>query len=307
VSIFVTDEKTPLPTTIAMTVSAPTITYGNEQAANISVAVSSPYSGTPDGTVSVRAGSQVVCTITLASASGTCTLPPTGLPVGTAQVTASYNGSADFAASASAPASLAVSQATSTTSLSLSAPTIAYGKEQTEQVSVRVSPQYGGIPGGSVAVKSGSTAVCTITLVSGKGNCMLSARKLPAGTHTLVAHYGGSTDFTGSASATKTLIVAKEASKTALTLSATRVTYGKEHAEHLTVTVSPQYSGTPGGKVTVKSGTTVVCTITLVSGKGNCTLSARKLPKGTHTLTARYRGSADFTSSTSAKKTLTVK
>ena len=73
----------------------------------------------------------------------------------------------------------------------------------------------------------------------------------------------------------------------------------------MTVTVTSQ-GGTPGGTVTVKSGTVTVCTITLGSGKGSCTLSAAKLPAGTHTLAAAYPGSSDFISSTSVKQTLTV-
>ena len=93
---------------------------------------------------------------------------------------------------------------------------------------------------------------------------------------------------------------------TALSLSAARVTYGREQAERLAVTVTPQYGGTPGGTVTVKSGTTTVCVITLASGKGSCTLTASKLRTGTYTLVAAYPGSSDFTSSASARKTPTV-
>jgi hypothetical protein len=39
---------------------------------------------------------------------------------------------------------------------------------------------------------------------------------------------------------------------------------------------------------------------------GNCTLTASQLRPGTHTLVAAYPGGSDFTSSASAKKTLTV-
>lgn len=46
--------------------------------------------------------------------------------------------------------------------------------------------------------------------------------------------------------------------------------------------------------------------ITLTSGKGSCTLSSRQLSVGTHTLVAAYSGNADFTRSTSLKKTLTI-
>jgi hypothetical protein len=191
------------------------------------------------------------------------------------------------------------------TSISLSAPTVTYGDEQAEHVSVTATSQSGA-PGGTVTVNSGAARVCTITLVSGKGSCALSATKLPAGTQHLTASYGGNSDYFPSVSAAKTLTVSKAASKTALSLSAARVTYGHEQAEHLRVTVTPQYSGTPGGKVTVKTGTITVCTISLASGKGSCTLTASKLRPGTYTLVAAYPGSGDFTGSASARKTLTV-
>ena len=42
-----------------------------------------------------------------------------------------------------------------------------------------------------------------------KGPCTLSAKKLKAGTYSLVATYGGSTDFDASASAKQTLTVVK--------------------------------------------------------------------------------------------------
>jgi hypothetical protein len=292
--------------TTALSLSASKVTYGDEQAEHVSVTVTSKLSGTPDGTVAVKSGSTTVCTITLGSGKGSCTLTATKLPAGTQHLTASYNGGADLASSTSAAGTLTVAKATTKTALSLSTAKVIYGHEQAERLSVTASPQYSGTPGGTVAVKSGSTTVCTITLGSGKGSCTLTATKLPAGTQHLTASYNGNADFTASTSAAKTLTVSKAASKTTLSLSATKVTYGHEQAERLSVTASPQYSGTPGGKVTIKSGKTTVCTITLGSGKGSCTLSARQLRTGTYTLVAAYPGSSDFTSSTSAKKTLTV-
>jgi Bacterial Ig-like domain (group 3) len=74
----------------------------------------------------------------------------------------------------------------------------------------------------------------------------------------------------------------------------------------VSVTVSPQYGGTPAGTVTVTSGTATVCTITLASGSGSCTLAATQFPPGTAQLTASYNGSTDFAGSASPAKTLTV-
>lgn len=103
-------------------------------------------------------------------------------------------------------------------------------------------------------------------------------------------------------------VPSREPTSTALTLPSAWVVYGHQRAERLRVTVTPRYpwNETPGGKVTIKAGQTTVCTITLASGKGSCALTATKLPVGTHTLAAVYRGFRYFTTSTSPEKTLTV-
>ena len=102
-----------------------------------------------------------------------------------------------------------MSPAPTATSLALSPPGVAYGDEQAERVAVAVVPRYGGTPGGDVTVKAGTATVCTITLAVGKGSCTLTARQLRAGTHILAAAYPGSSDFTSSAAARKTLTVVK--------------------------------------------------------------------------------------------------
>jgi hypothetical protein len=233
----------------------------------------------------------------------------TGLTNGTAyafSVAAINAGGAGTNSAASSP--VTPSKETSTTALKLSTPRVTYGHERIETLSVRVAPQHlGSTPTGSVRIKESGKTLCTIRLSSGKGSCNLSARELPAGRYHLEAAYRGSSNFDSSVSASAPLRVGKATSKTALKLSATKVTYGNEQTEHLAVTVSPQYSGsTPTGTVTIKQAATTLCTITLSSGKGSCTLSAKKLPVGTYYLVARYGGSANFGSSASVTETLTV-
>jgi len=203
---------------------------------------------------------------------------------------------------------------TTSSVLALSAAKVTYGKEEAERVSVTVSAETGATPSGTVTVNAGTTVVCgNVELSAGRASCTVAATKLPAGTWHLTASYSGSTspysDSPGlapSTSAAQTLTVAKAASKITLALSTAKVTYGHEQSERLTVKVTGQDAGTPSGKITVKSGTTTVCTITLASGKGSCTLTARKLPVGTRTLVAVYGGNVDFTGATSARKTLKV-
>ncbi|MGO9180446.1 MAG: Ig-like domain repeat protein [Candidatus Limnocylindrales bacterium] len=101
-------------------------------------------------------------------------------------------------------------KATSKTTLKLSAKKVTYGHEQTEHLSVTVSPQFAGsMPTGTVTVKASTRTLCVITLSSGKGSCRLSAKRLNAGTYHLVATYGGSTNFDGSTSPKETLRVVR--------------------------------------------------------------------------------------------------
>jgi Bacterial Ig-like domain (group 3) len=73
------------------------------------------------------------------------------------------------------------------------------------------------------------------------------------------------------------------------------------------VTVSPQRSGKPSGTVTVAAGGTVLCAVALNSaGKGGCTLSAKRLAVGKHSLAASYGGSVGCSGSRSAAKVVTV-
>jgi hypothetical protein len=102
--------------------------------------------------------------------------------------------------------------------------------------------------------------------------------------------------------------VANEATASSVTLAASvsRITYGNEGAERISVTASSPDGGTPAGTVTVASGSVTPCTITLKSGTGTCTLPATSLSGGTHRLIASYNGSADYVGSQSAVTTISV-
>lgn len=195
--------------------------------------------------------------------------------------------------------------AATATTASLSAGSVSYGREQAERVSVAVTARPG-TPAGSVAVKSGRVTVCVARLAGGKGSCTVPATEFGAGRVTLTASYGGAAGFAASTSSAKTFTITRASSKTSLTLSASRVSYGHEQAEHLTVRVTPRYAGTPTGKVTIKAGGTLICTITLASGRGSCALTAKQLRSGSYTLIASYGADRNFTASASGKTTLTV-
>jgi hypothetical protein len=129
---------------------------------------------------------------------------------------------------------------------------------------------------------------------------------LATGSPKITAIYGGSPDVTSSASAARTLSVAKASSKATLSLSAVKVTYGSEGSEKISVKVAPQYTGTPGGTVTIKANGATLAVIRLKSGMGSYTLSANRLAAGAYSLAATYSGNAEFGRSASGKKSLTV-
>lgn len=182
-----------------------------------------------------------------------------------------------------------------------------YGHEQLQRATAVVSSPAVGTPTGTVAVTAGTAPVCTITLTAGTGSCVLAATRLPPGIYHLTASYRGDTNYVASSSAPSALTVSKATSRASLSLSKATITYGHETTEHLAVAVTPQFAGTPAGKVTIRAGKSTVCVITLNrAGKGTCTLTAKKLKPGTYSLTATYAGNANFGSSTSARKTLKV-
>jgi hypothetical protein len=145
-----------------------------------------------------------------------------------------------------------------------------------------------------------------MTLGGGTGSCTLAARKLRPGTYQLTASYSGDTVYNGSTSAQHALTVAAEPTSTGLALSAGTVKLGHEQSEHLTVMVKPAFGGTAAGQVTIKAGSTGICTITLAKGAGSCTLSASQMRPGKYILTGTYTGTSRYAASTSPKKTLTV-
>jgi Bacterial Ig-like domain (group 3) len=95
------------------------------------------------------------------------------------------------------------------TALSLSSSTVAYGYEQFEKFSVKVTAGAPGtgVPTGYVVVESGTKILCSIHLHRGTGSCSPAARALARGPYKIVAYYGGDKNFKPSTSSPKTLTV----------------------------------------------------------------------------------------------------
>ena len=141
-----------------------------------------------------------------------------------------------------------------------------------------------------------------------RGRGLRAERRQPARrcTHHLTASYSGDPTYLGFARAVPPFTIGKASTRTVMTLSTARISYGHETAEQLSVKLTTQFGTTPTGRVTIKTGKTTLCAIALKAGIGHCTLTAKQLKAGTYTLTADYAGSVDYHLSTSAARPLTV-
>ncbi len=277
-------------------------TYGDERTVKASVSVSPQYRGTTaSGSVTIGESTVDLCTLTLSGGRGSCTLPAAKLGAGSFHLVAKYAGAGDFVASTSASAALKVEPATARTEIGTSHVTVVYGDEEAERLTVTVLPQYGGTtPTGSVTIADGRHVLCSIKLSHGRGSCSFLSAKLTAGSYHVVATYRGSADFKSSASRTATFNVARAGTHTAIGLTVSQVSYGREAGESFSVAVSSDYAGLrPPGRVVVKVNGSTLCAIALVSSRGSCTLANATLAGGGYRAVAVYEGSTDFTGSSS--------
>ena len=84
---------------------------------------------------------------------------------------------------------------------------------------------------------------------------------------------------------------------------------GAEEIEDFSVSVRPDVIGatiTPTGTVTIKAGSTVLCTITLVNGRGSCSPPANALPAGHYVVVAYYSGDGTYSPAQSRPRQLEV-
>ncbi len=299
-------------TSITSTTASPVVGQPITAQATVKGQFSGSGSPTPTGAVTVSDGSQS-CQATLSGsdgvASGSCQLSENA--AGTYSFSASYPGDSNFSASqTSAPTTVMVGQAKTTTSITSSTASAVAGQPVT--TAVQVSGQFTGsgapAPAGAVTVHAGAQS-CHATLSGANGvatgSCQLT--EPAAGSYAVTATYPGNKSFAFSHAPTGRVTVARARSQTTLQLSAGSVAYGTETSLTMKVTVAPQFTGTPSGKVKITAGQRTLCTAQLAGGTGTCSLaSPAVLGAGKATLVASYPGDLGFRGST-AGATLTVR
>lgn len=251
--------------------------------------VSSP-TGTPTGKVQFLNGSTVLATATLTSGSAQYTTSK--LPPGANSITAIYLGDSNNNGSTSPPVNQFVLAATTTTLTSSPNPS-AYG--QAVVFTAKVNSSMGAPPDGETVIfKQGATVLGTGTL--NRGSTSVTTSTLKVGTKLVKAVYGGDSNFYFSISKAVSQVVSKATTTTTLASSQNPSKLGQSVT--FTVTVTPQFSGTPTGKVAFYDGTTLLKSVALSGAAAKFTIST--LASGTHTITATYNGSTSFVGSSAS-------
>ena len=197
--------------------------YGAENGNFLIVGGGGGGNGSPTGYFSVTAGATDLIAPDSCSAgngggnpcylASATVLPASPTPY---TVTVSYPGDVNFTP-ASTTVHLQVFPATTTTSLTVTRPSVRFGQEDGVGISATVTSGTTGAPRGRVEVTHGGTLVCTITDLhpsgadTATGSCPpLRADQLAAGDYGLTADYLGDGDYQSSVSAPQALTVADQ-------------------------------------------------------------------------------------------------
>ena len=147
-------------------------------------------------------------------------------------------------------------------------------------------------PTGTVTFMDGSTTLGTQTLDAG-GQATFSTSTLSVGSHTITVTYSGDSNFATSAGQ-MTQTVGQLLTTTDATTSASPATLGQ--LVTFAATVSTGDSDMPSGGLTFFDGGTPLGTV-LLDSAGHASFSTASLVAGSHTITASFAGTADFSTS----------
>jgi large repetitive protein len=294
-------------TTTALHSSANPSTSGESVVFAADVSAFSPASGTPTGTVTFTitgTGGSATCqggdTIALSAGSALCTVTTMVSSESTYSVHATYNGDSDFSSSAATPLTQSVTIGSTTTTLLSSANPAVTG----EAITFTATVGGNGTPTGSVTFTAGGVPLAcngsgsgVVTLSGTTANCTVAGMNPTS--FTVVASYGGNTDYSGSSSAGLAETVDQDGVTLTFTSDANPNVYGELFDLTVTVSASSPGVGTPTGTVTFFLNGSEDCddgtdTYTLSGGQATCPIQFYTDP-GSYQITADYSGDSNFT------------
>ena len=251
-----------------------------------------------DGTVSLG---------TASLASGSATYTTGALDAGTHSIGAVYSAGSDFSGSTAPNSMLTVNQASTTLSVMNAVNPSGYFQNIT--FTATVSPQYGGMPTGTVTFMDNSTLLTTSLLSGGVATGTTST--LSQGAHTITAVYGGDSNFSSSDNSAAPFVQTVTAAQSATSVTASTNPVVDGGSVTLTATVTVNSTLSLQGTVTFLDSGTPLGTAGLAGSSGSTaafTTTALQPSGTTHALTAVYNDStSNIAGSTSGIYTQTVR
>jgi uncharacterized protein (TIGR03437 family) len=276
-----------------------TLTAGGSVSAGASATFSATVTstaGTPTGAVTFRDGSNIIATVAV-SAAGTASASQ-ALYAGAHQLTASYSGDANYAASTSSATPFSVDAVTT----SVSAPVLRSGTPAPgELLTFAATVTSERRPTGTILFKDGNTVIGSFPIDT-QGTALATAR-LGIGQHLITATYEG--DAENARSISDALLLNVRGTATARLVSSANPS-ASGAAVTFTATVSgPDSTGpAPTGSVTFTDGAATLGTAQLSSGQAS--LSVPRLAAGDHAVVAAYAGDSNWSPVSSATLTQRV-
>ncbi|WP_336053081.1 Ig-like domain repeat protein [Streptomyces sp. CA2R101] len=262
------------------------------------VATVPPGKGTPSGTVTFDFGDGTPAVTTDAVAGlATVVHAYTGTGGSPYTVTASYNGNADFSASAGSTTQTVVQTATALTVTTSGGPSVV-GEPVTVAVTAAAVPPGAGVPDGTVTVDFGDgTAPTTVALAGGAALFTHTYTTSLGSPYAISVVYNGSGDFT-SAAATTAQTVLPDATTTTVSDAPEPSVAGQPVTFTATVAPAAPGAGAPTGTMTFDFGDgTGPVAAPVVAGVATAVHAFAGTAGSPYTVTAAYGGDADFTAS----------
>jgi hypothetical protein len=263
-------------------------------------------SGVPAGTVTFAEGSTVLASNVTVDGTGHASFSTTTLSVGSHTITATFTGNSGWLGSSGSDAGSpeVVNAASSTTSTTLlSSPNPSTVGQSVMFTSTTTSSA--GAPVGTVTFTEGATVWASGVSVDGAGHASFSTTALAVGSHILTASFTGASGWPNSSGNSPSQVVNTIATTTTLSSSSNPSVFSQPVTFTAAVAPASSGGGVLAGTVTFKDGATALGTGT-VDGSGNATFTTSVVAAGSHSITAVYGGSANFSTSTSPAVTQTV-
>ncbi len=203
--ILVINVTTPgvTPTTTGLASDTASIVFGGSVTFTANVAHTTGATA-PTGTVTFDDGA-VLAGTTAVDAQGKATLQTQALGIGGHNITATYNGDANYASSTSTAVAVVVH---GSTTLALTASTTNPNAGATVTFTATITPVGSQTaPTGTVTYKDGATTLGQSTFLNNSTVTTFQTSTLAVGPHTITAQYGGDSIFVGSTSSAVTVTV----------------------------------------------------------------------------------------------------